>query len=239
MKTLQNQLIDHISELDIYCKVNLAKSVRQFNSKHKQPNQEDMYYSLEDVHSHLRLEVITSVTNKYNKSGFSSDHNLKKYVKAIAYSGIKRYLMKQGDYIMGKNEYINDKKGRMILESECQNYRLGVHFDEMPYGEFRELLKKNLTLRHNLIIHAILSKYEIEEIATTLKISPDYVRKLFKEAKEILIDVLNLNHTLPQKNKKVEKIDIPKETMAGKATYKEKRRLYQKGYDKKNKEKVA
>jgi len=237
MKTLQDQLIDHISILDHYCSKSLSKKVSKFNSKHKQPLQQDRYYSLEDVHSYLKIEVIKSVTNKYNKSGFPLDHSPLKYIKSIFENGIKGYLMEQGHYVKCQTEYINDIKGRMIMESECHNYKLGVHIDGMSYIDARELLKEAFdgSIKHDAVFYMVQQKYSYNKIAKLLKVSVDYVRKIWNESENMLSDLLGLNHCLPQKNKAVIKIEVPKKTNDGKLTYKEKKRIYQRNYYLKNK----
>lgn len=190
---LEQEIINHMEVFDDYCNKSLERDVRSFAFKHKQPGP-GREYDLEDVRSHAKVEVIKSVRNKYNKKGLPADHNPKHYVGKIVRTCIKGFIMKQGDYIMGNKRLFDDNKNKLEIERETGKYNLGLFIDEMKYCEVREIFRKHLNIKQETIIHHTCNKRSNIEIAKLLHITPDHVRKLFKQSEAILVNALTTMH---------------------------------------------
>lgn len=95
-------------------------------------------------------------------------------------------------YVLSKK--VKERKRNKLYMSKMETKKdcFYCKLDSSAYSGIRELFKQNLTIRENVVIHLRLSGYSDSEIADCLRITEDYVGKLFRTAEQKLRKVLGL-----------------------------------------------
>jgi DNA-directed RNA polymerase specialized sigma24 family protein len=161
-----------------YCNKHLQRDVTVFINKH---SLQFITYDLEDIKSHIKVKLLQTVQSKHN-----SITNKSAYMYQLVQNCMKNYIMKEVDTYNKIKSYNAEFKDKIMSQNNGHTETILTYLDELSGLEIKELLQKHLNIRQTTILWLKYLNYSDKSIGKLLKISSDYVRKIYRQTEHIL-----------------------------------------------------
>ena len=181
MNELKKKYLQYYEFFTDYRDKFLRKDVKEFLIKSKL-NSSMFKFDYTDIEQELACKLFEEVKRIYVNQVHLD--NPETYYKVTVKNHLKYILQKK----------VKERKRDKLYMSEMETRKdcMYCKLDSSAYADIRELFKKNLSIRENVVIHLRLSGYSNSKIADCLKITEDYASKLFRTAEQKLRKVLEL-----------------------------------------------
>ena len=189
MSALQNQYWKLYTFFQQYKEQSLRRDIQAWETKNK------WYlnftaWDIKDVASELKCLLFADIRSKY-WSGVHISHP-RNYVFTVCRNDLFDILRKTKRHQQFKSRYEHEWKIKILNSKNRKKENLLVTLDQYSYEEVRELFRSALDIREMAVVYLVHSGFDYLSIAQTLKISEDYCRKIYNQAKNKLKKAVGL-----------------------------------------------
>ena len=144
----------------------------------------------DDLVSELKRTLFVAIRGKYKTD--TSVGNRWNYTVTVAKNRLQSWLVQFMKRKTKQKHYEDYWEGRAAEDDARERSTALIYIDGLPGIELSELFVNHLNIKQTEIIWLRYCGHSNEDIAEQLKLSKDYVRKLYRQAELVLAEALNI-----------------------------------------------